>query len=139
MHELIYLVYCSLTLYPKILPSLGGLEPPSFRLTAERANQLRHRDWWSLFQEPLKLVHSLKQAASNEGAFWPNDRNQPLVEADWLNIMEQPLVEAVWLIVRKQPLVDAVWLNVRKKPLVEAVWLIVRKQALVAACVAEFT
>ena len=22
---------------------LGGLEPPSFRLTAERANQLRHR------------------------------------------------------------------------------------------------
>ena len=25
-------------------PSLGGLEPPSFRLTAERASQLRHRD-----------------------------------------------------------------------------------------------
>ena len=24
--------------------SLGGLEPPSFQLTAERANQLRHRD-----------------------------------------------------------------------------------------------
>ena len=24
--------------------SLGGLEPPTFRLTAERANQLRHRD-----------------------------------------------------------------------------------------------
>ena len=29
----------------KILhPSLGGLEPPTFRLTAERANRLRHRD-----------------------------------------------------------------------------------------------
>ena len=25
-------------------PSLGGLEPPTFRLTAERANPLRHRD-----------------------------------------------------------------------------------------------
>ena len=27
-----------------IWTSLGGFEPPSFRLTAERANQLRHRD-----------------------------------------------------------------------------------------------
>ena len=26
------------------LTSLGGLEPPTFRLTAERANRLRHRD-----------------------------------------------------------------------------------------------
>ena len=25
-------------------PVLGGLEPPTFRLTAERANALRHRD-----------------------------------------------------------------------------------------------
>ena len=25
-------------------PSVGGLEPPTFRLTAERANPLRHRD-----------------------------------------------------------------------------------------------
>ena len=28
----------------KIYTSLGGLEPPTFRLTAERANRLRHRD-----------------------------------------------------------------------------------------------
>ena len=28
----------------RVLPSLGGLEPPTFRLTAERANRLRHRD-----------------------------------------------------------------------------------------------
>ena len=27
-----------------IRSSLGGLEPPTFRLTAERANRLRHRD-----------------------------------------------------------------------------------------------
>ena len=27
-----------------VMPSLGGLEPPTFRLTAERANRLRHRD-----------------------------------------------------------------------------------------------
>jgi hypothetical protein len=25
---------------------LGGLEPPTFRLTAERANQLRHKSTW---------------------------------------------------------------------------------------------
>ena len=28
--------------------SLGGLEPPTFRLTAERANRLRHRDHMTL-------------------------------------------------------------------------------------------
>ena len=28
----------------KTQSSLGGLEPPTFRLTAERANRLRHRD-----------------------------------------------------------------------------------------------
>ena len=28
----------------KFNASLGGLEPPTFRLTAERANRLRHRD-----------------------------------------------------------------------------------------------
>ena len=27
-----------------VATSLGGLEPPTFRLTAERANRLRHRD-----------------------------------------------------------------------------------------------
>ena len=32
--------------------SLGGLEPPTFRLTAERANRLRHRDDW------LSPIHS---------------------------------------------------------------------------------
>ena len=30
----------------KKVASLGGLEPPTFRLTAERANRLRHRDSW---------------------------------------------------------------------------------------------
>ena len=36
------------------LSSLGGLEPPTFRLTAERANRLRHRDMTNnlLFQTP---------------------------------------------------------------------------------------
>jgi hypothetical protein len=33
----------------KHLSSLGGFEPPTFRLTAERANQLRHRDLDSSF------------------------------------------------------------------------------------------
>ena len=30
--------------YETKLTSLGGFEPPTFRLTAERANRLRHRD-----------------------------------------------------------------------------------------------
>ena len=38
----------------KIESSLGGLEPPTFRLTAERANRLRHRD--ELFQYFLNTV-----------------------------------------------------------------------------------
>ena len=29
-------------------PSPGGLEPPTFRLTAERANELRHGDFGEL-------------------------------------------------------------------------------------------
>ncbi len=37
----------SLAISENIQASLGGLEPPTFRLTAERANRLRHRDnWW---------------------------------------------------------------------------------------------
>ncbi len=41
--------------------SLGGLEPPTFRLTAERANRLRHRDCfstkgaWLTFSSPTHL------------------------------------------------------------------------------------
>ena len=31
--------------FDKNISSLGGLEPPTFRLTAERANRLRHRDF----------------------------------------------------------------------------------------------
>ena len=37
------------SLLKKKSPSLGGLEPPTFRLTAERANRLRHRDKLLLF------------------------------------------------------------------------------------------
>ena len=31
-------------MYEKKSASLGGLEPPTFRLTTERANLLRHKD-----------------------------------------------------------------------------------------------
>ena len=40
----------------KTLSSLGGLEPPTFRLTAERANRLRHRDHVNPIVLPLKSV-----------------------------------------------------------------------------------
>ena len=39
-------------------PSLGGLEPPTFRLTAERANRLRHRDRCAHFAEVNKSKNS---------------------------------------------------------------------------------
>ena len=38
--------------------SLGGLEPPTFRLTAERANRLRHRD--PMYVAQSKLVCPLQ-------------------------------------------------------------------------------
>ena len=38
--------------FEKTESSLGGLEPPTFRLTAERANRLRHRD--STFEGHVK-------------------------------------------------------------------------------------
>ena len=33
--------------------SLGGFEPPTFRLTAERASRLRHRDLLTFIREKL--------------------------------------------------------------------------------------
>ena len=39
------------------MSSLGGLEPPTFRLTAERANQLRHRDNLELHYAKLLLFY----------------------------------------------------------------------------------
>ena len=38
----------------KRLPPLGGLEPPAFRLTAERASQLRHRGIYDVEQYVIK-------------------------------------------------------------------------------------
>lgn len=41
-------------------PPPGGLEPPTFRLTAERANRLRHEGRWRLIgflQVLLKLLN----------------------------------------------------------------------------------
>ena len=40
----------------KTTSSLGGLEPPTFRLTAERANRLRHRDYICTTQSYMSLV-----------------------------------------------------------------------------------
>ncbi len=56
-----------------MLPSsLGGLEPPSFRLTAERANQLRHRDWrrtilWSAEAKYQRCACHTYPALANSG------------------------------------------------------------------------
>ena len=54
VHSLKHNAYISLAVFKlwKIIlmslqqknPSLGGFEPPTFRLTAERASRLRHRD-----------------------------------------------------------------------------------------------
>ena len=42
----------------KITTLLGGLEPPTFRLTAERANQLRHKSSVSTYSKVLKILAS---------------------------------------------------------------------------------
>ena len=44
VHAFFYWILMVKRLKGKKSPSLGGLEPPTFRLTAERANRLRHRD-----------------------------------------------------------------------------------------------
>uniref|UniRef100_A0A8D8Z5V2 Uncharacterized protein n=1 Tax=Cacopsylla melanoneura TaxID=428564 RepID=A0A8D8Z5V2_9HEMI len=49
----------------------GGLEPPTFRLTAERANQLRHGGMWQRgselynFNNILQKLHSLSLKCDN--------------------------------------------------------------------------
>ncbi|KAG7330435.1 hypothetical protein KOW79_006657 [Hemibagrus wyckioides] len=47
----------------KASASLGGLEPPTFRLTAERANQLRHRDLRAVVCPACPLAIRKSQAA----------------------------------------------------------------------------
>ena len=59
--------------------SLGGLEPPTFRLTAERAHRLRHRDTrgrWSLFSPKASLTTKLGGATclSHDSSFCSKPR-----------------------------------------------------------------
>ena len=49
------------------LTPLGGLEPPSFRLTAERASQLRHR---GLERKALSTLDVLKSKRKILGFFF---------------------------------------------------------------------
>lgn len=44
---------------------LGGLEPPSFRLTVERANQLRHRSCWRQSCQTAELAQSAERESHN--------------------------------------------------------------------------
>ena len=46
---IIFFIFIKLNIYQKVA-SLGGLEPPTSRLTVERANQLRHRDNWTALE-----------------------------------------------------------------------------------------
>ena len=47
----------------KKLTSSGGLEPPTFRLTVERANQLRHEDLHVNLQAKLCAYYYLKHSS----------------------------------------------------------------------------
>ena len=47
---------------------LGGLEPPAFRLTAERANQLRHKSTLRCFiVDKVKGVDSVERKEKKKG------------------------------------------------------------------------
>jgi hypothetical protein len=39
-----------------VVAPLGGLEPPSFRLTAERASQLRHRGLFTTLSHNINVL-----------------------------------------------------------------------------------
>ena len=62
--------------------SLGGLEPPTFRLTAERANRLRHRDTPPSASPPLpspsESTHSFHARRSHAPFAGPRPRRQSL-------------------------------------------------------------
>lgn len=57
--------------------SLGGLEPPTFRLTAERANRLRHRDAPGRALEAAESRRSLAARSSLRGAAGPTAARTP--------------------------------------------------------------
>ncbi|KAG7330433.1 hypothetical protein KOW79_006655 [Hemibagrus wyckioides] len=60
----------------KASASLGGLEPPTFRLTAERANRLRHRDLRAVVCPALPARHPEKAARTSRSSV---STNQPSV------------------------------------------------------------
>ena len=62
---------CITKLIAKNKSSLGGFEPPTFRLTAERANRLRHRDGRYEFMTPPEEF--LPTEAVNRNKFFSND------------------------------------------------------------------
>ena len=80
--------------------SLGGLEPPTFRLTAERANRLRHRDlmngeFFNLNQFFTGLFHLPQDHLGvNYGVAWPSGLRRwfkaPVSSEAWVRIPPLP-------------------------------------------------
>ena len=56
----------------KTSSSLGGLEPPTFRLTVERANRLRHRDMRQILTGVLEDTNISAYGLMDEGTIMPN-------------------------------------------------------------------
>ena len=80
--------------------SLGGLEPPTFRLTAERANRLRHRDlmdggFFNFNQFFTGLFHLLQDHDGvGQGVAWPSGLRRwfkaPVSSEAWVRIPPLP-------------------------------------------------
>ena len=49
------------------IPPLGGLEPPAFRLTAERASQLRHRGMFTTLSHDINILSEKNTILSDPG------------------------------------------------------------------------
>ena len=69
---------CITKVIAKNKSSLGGFEPPTFRLTAERANRLRHRD--GRFESMTPPEDFLPTEAVNRNA---THTNVAVIVANW--------------------------------------------------------
>ena len=73
--------FCCKFLFKKIAPP-GGLEPPTFRLTAERASQLRHGGsvWWTTCEQEDSICIYKPATSATSAAFLLVENGQVLTQ-----------------------------------------------------------
>ena len=64
------MIFTKSSFYITSRSSLDALEPPTFRLTVERANRLRHRDWCFLVTAVIKMKLLYLKRAKNHCVYF---------------------------------------------------------------------